>query len=172
MSKASLMTWICTIIWVAQAAAQTQTSPRLTLELIDGAQLLGPAAVESVKIQTPDSAIQLPLRDIAHIQFHPDHEHVTVHLKEGGEVAGVLETDIFSLSAAFQPPSLTTGKVQSLKVLEPIPHLDRADLQRVMRGTIHKWNSHTGEITIQYDFDSLAELQDWEGGSNSGRIGC
>ena len=85
MSKALLMTLMCTVMWVAQAAAQTQTSPRLALELTDGAQLLGPAAVESVKIQAPDSAIQLPLRDIAHIQFHPDHEHVTVHLKEGYE---------------------------------------------------------------------------------------
>ena len=165
MSKALLMTLMCTVMWVAQAAAQTQTSPRLALELTDGAQLLGSAAVESVKIQAPDSTIQLTLRDIAHIQFHPDHEHVTAHLKEGDEVAGVLESDVFSLSAAFQPPSLTIGKIQSLKVLEPIPHLDRADLLRVTRGTIQKWNSHTGEITIQYDFDSLAELQDWQGGS-------
>ena len=165
MSQALLMTWMCTAMSVAQAPAQTQTSPRLALELTDGTHLLGAAAVEGVKIHALDSVIPLTLREILQIQFHPDHEHVTVHLREGGEVSGVLEADVFSLSAAFQPSYLTSGKIQSLKVLDPIPHLDRADLQHDLRGTIQEWNPHTGEITILYDFDSLAELQDWDGGS-------
>ncbi len=165
MSQALLMTCICTAMSVAQAAAQTETSPRLALELTDGTHLLGAAAVEGVKVHAPDSVIPLALKEIAQIQFHSDHEHVTVHLREGGEVSGVLEADVFSLSAAFRPSELNNGKIQSLKVLEPIPHLDRADLQEGLSGTVQEWNSRTGEITVMYDFDSLSELQEWDGGS-------
>ncbi len=159
MSKALLITWMCMATSMAQEADQTKTPPRLIVELTDGTQLLGAVAVEGVEVHTPNSAIQLTLRDIAHIHFDPDQEHVTVHLREGGEVSGVLETDVVSLSAAFQPRSLTVAKIQSIKVLEPIPHLDRAKLQRELGGTIQDWNSRTGEITIQYDFDTLAELR-------------
>jgi len=164
MIKALLAIWMCTAVSVA-AAAETETSPRLALELTDGSQLLGVAAVESVKVHLPDSVTQFALREITHIELHPDHEHVTVHMREGGEVTGVLEADVFSLSAAFQPSSVTHGTIQALKVLAPIPHVDWDDLQPVVRGTIQEWKPDTGEITILYDFDSLAELQDWEGGS-------
>lgn len=56
---------------------------RLTIDLVDGSHVTGVPRIKSIPVQTSYAKMDLPLKQIASINFHDDHERASIAMRNG-----------------------------------------------------------------------------------------
>ena len=87
--------------WAARK--KPESAPlRLAIDLVDGSQIMGTPSIKSVPVPGPLYAeMDLPLKHITSIKIDDDHENVSLEMRNGDAIAGVINLEPFELKTAF-----------------------------------------------------------------------
>ncbi|MFY9120532.1 MAG: hypothetical protein WAO57_09450, partial [Syntrophomonadaceae bacterium] len=89
-------------VWAGPTGAvQTREQVRLDLDLIDGSRVIGVPVLTSVPVQTSYAKMDIPLRQIVSMEFTADYEKVSLVLRNGDSLLGVVHLEAVSLDTLF-----------------------------------------------------------------------
>jgi hypothetical protein len=98
------------------AAAQTNGTLRLAVELMDGSRVIGTPAIASVPVETPYAKMNVPLHQIQTLKIGEDHETVTLDLRKGDKLKGVITLAPLKLETLFGSVSIGVEHIKQINV--------------------------------------------------------
>lgn len=99
------------------ATNQVEKPLRLELELTDGSRIIGTPTIKSVPIQTSYAKMEIPLKQIQTIKMGNDHEMVTVGLRNGDIVTGVITCGPVELATVFGKAVIGIAHIRKFDVM-------------------------------------------------------
>jgi|LakMenEpi03Aug12_release.lakeMendotaPanAssembly.Ray.scaffolds.fasta_scaffold315011_2 hypothetical protein len=96
--------------------AQTNATLRLAIDLVDGSRLIGTPGIATVPVQTSYAKMDVPLTQIQALKIGDDHETVTLNLRNGDKLTGVISLKPIELKTVFGPASIGIEHIQQLRV--------------------------------------------------------
>jgi hypothetical protein len=96
--------------------AQTNATLSLAIDLVDGSHLIGTPVIATVPVQTSYAKMDVPLAQIKALKIGADHETVTLNLRNGDKLTGVLSLAPIKLETLFGPASIGIEHIQQLRV--------------------------------------------------------
>jgi len=127
----------------------------VTLHLVDGSRIVGRPAFAAIVIHTSYGKLNVPLRHIEPITFHADKETVSVKVRSGDNVTGVLITKDFRLTTQFG--EVTAGG----------PDIEKIDVRLVL--TLPSLLKSA--LVLYYSFDERGDAAtDESGKGNHGKV--
>jgi hypothetical protein len=99
------------------AAAQTNVTLRLVVDLLDGSRVIGTPAIASVPVQTSYARMELPLKQIQTLKIGEDHETATFDLRNGDKLKGAITLAPLKLQTSFGPVAIGIEHLRELRVL-------------------------------------------------------
>ncbi|MFZ4396690.1 MAG: LamG domain-containing protein [Kiritimatiellia bacterium] len=113
-----LVSLICLLS--AQAAetnrAGESASLQLSIDLVDGSRILGTPAIESVPMETSYAKMNVPLKQIQTMKIGEDHETVTLELRNGDKLKGVITLAPVKLTTVFGQVSVNLALATGISV--------------------------------------------------------
>ncbi len=104
------------LITAAGDETQTNATLRLAIDLVDGSRLIGTPVIATVPVQTSYAKMDVPLAQIKALKIGADHETVTLNLRNGDKLTGVLSLAPIKLETLFGPASIGIEHIQQLRV--------------------------------------------------------
>ncbi|MFZ4396693.1 MAG: LamG domain-containing protein [Kiritimatiellia bacterium] len=98
-------------------AVQAAVALRLSVDLVDGSRLIGTPAIETVPVETSYAKMNVPLKQIRMLKIGEDHETVTLDLRNGDKLKGVITLGPIKLQTVFGPVAIGTAHLRELRVL-------------------------------------------------------
>ncbi len=96
--------------------AQTNAPLRLAIDLVDGSRLIGTPVIASVPVQTSYAKMDVPLTQIQALKIGIDHETVTLNLRNGDTLTGVISLKPIELKTVFGTASIGIEHIQQFRV--------------------------------------------------------
>jgi hypothetical protein len=93
-----------------------EQSLRLEVDLVDGSRLIGTPGLATVPVQTSYAKMDVPLKQIQALKIGDDHETVTLNLRNGDTLTGVISLKPIKLETLFGPASIGIEHIQQLRV--------------------------------------------------------
>ena len=104
------------LITAAGEEAQTNATLRLAIDLVDGSRLIGTSGLATVPVQTSYAKIDVPLTQIQALKIGDDHETVTLNLRNGDKLTGVISLKPIELKTVFGTASIGVEHIQQIRV--------------------------------------------------------
>ena len=89
---------------------------RLELDLVDGSRLIGTPGISTVPVQTSYAKMDVPLTQIQALKIGDDHETVTLNLRNGDTLTGVISLKPIEMKTVFGTASIGIEHIQQLRV--------------------------------------------------------
>jgi len=96
--------------------SQTSQQLRLELDLSDGSHIIGVPVIASVSVQTPYATMKLPLKQVLALKMGEDHEAVTIDMRNGDKLKGVIHLEPISLETLFGNVAIGVEHIRALRV--------------------------------------------------------
>ena len=110
--------------WALAGSANTNEAPaqiHLQLDLVDGSHLIGVPKVESVPIQTSYAKMDIALNQILAMALAEDHETVSLDLRNGDKLTGVVTLGPVSLDTLFGNVRVGIEHISAIQVFHGGP---------------------------------------------------
>ncbi len=104
------------LITAAGEEAQTNATLSLAIDLVDGSHLIGTPVIATVPVQTSYAKMDVPLTQIQALKIGDDHETVTLNLRNGDKLTGVISLKPIELKTVFGTASIGIEHIQQLRV--------------------------------------------------------
>jgi hypothetical protein len=101
----------------AWAGGPSNESVRISMELTDGSRLIGTPGLATVPVQTSYAKMDVPLTQIQALKIGNDHETVTLDLRNGDTLTGVISLKPIELKTLFGPASIGIEHIKRFQVL-------------------------------------------------------
>jgi hypothetical protein len=88
----------------------------VVLDLSDGSRLIGTPVIATVPVQTAYAKMDVPLTQIKALKIGDDHETVTLNLRNGDTLTGVISLKPIELKTLFGTASIGIEHIQQLRV--------------------------------------------------------
>jgi hypothetical protein len=104
---------------VSSWGEETQTNATLSLaiDLVDGSRLIGTPGIATVPVQTPYAKMDVPLTQIQALKIGDDHETVTLNLRNGDKLTGVISLAPIKLITVFGTVAVGIEHIQQLDIV-------------------------------------------------------
>jgi hypothetical protein len=113
-----LILGLCSLAAYAQppsASPSAESKPSsLTLDLIDGSQIIGTASVKVLKVITDYANLEIPIAKISEIEFTGSNGAVKVRLVKDDVLSGTLAESNISLKTIFGTQEIPVADIRSL----------------------------------------------------------
>jgi hypothetical protein len=96
--------------------AQTNATLRLAIDLVDGSRIIGTPGLATVPVQTSYAKIDVPLTQIQALKIGDDHETVTLNLRNGDTLTGVISLAPIKLITVFGTVAVGIEHIKQLRV--------------------------------------------------------
>jgi hypothetical protein len=119
MSRHTFWIGVCAataLITAAGEETQTNATLRLAIDLVDGSRLIGTPGLATVPVQTSYAKMDVPLTQIQALKIGDDHETVTLNLRNGDTLTGVISLKPIELKTLFGTASIGIEHIQQLRV--------------------------------------------------------
>ena len=121
MKRLKIMLVACAFVTVSQRvwSAELQTNKVLTviLELSDGSRVIGTPVITSVPVQTSYAKMDVPLTQITALKIGDDHETVTLNLRNGDKLTGVISLKPIEMNTVFGTVTVGIEHIQQLDIV-------------------------------------------------------
>jgi hypothetical protein len=97
--------------------AQTNATLRLAIDLVDGSRLIGTPGLATVPVQTSYAKMDVPLTQIKALKIGDDHETVTLNLRNGDTLTGVISLAPIKLITVFGTVAVGIEHIQQLDIV-------------------------------------------------------
>ncbi len=112
-------------VWAAAAlitAAGDEIVPkepplRLEVNLVDGSRIIGTPVIATVPVQTAYAKMDVPLTQIQSLKLGDDHETVTLNLRNGDKLTGVISLKPIELKTVFGTVAVGIEHIQQLDIV-------------------------------------------------------
>ena len=104
------------LITAAGEETQTNVTLRLAIDLVDGSRLIGTPAIATVPVQTSYAKMDVPLTQIQSLKIGDDHETVTLDLRNGDKLTGVISLAPIKLITVFGTVAVGIEHIKQLRV--------------------------------------------------------
>ena len=94
-----------------------EQSLRLEVDLVDGSRLIGTPSLAMVPVQTSYAKMDVPLTQIQALKIGDDHETVTLNLRNGDTLTGVISLKPIELKTLFGTASIGIEHVKQINVV-------------------------------------------------------
>jgi hypothetical protein len=120
MSRHTFWIGVCAAAALITAAGE-ETAPkekplRLEVNLVDGSRLIGTPVIATVPVQTSYAKMDVPLTQIQALKIGDDHETVTLNLRNGDTLTGVISREPLKLETVFGNVSVGIEHIRSFRV--------------------------------------------------------
>ena len=78
-------------------AARESATLQLSMDLSDGSRVIGTPVIESVPVETSYAKMNVPLKQIQTLKIGEDHETVTLDLRNGDKLRGVITLSLIHI---------------------------------------------------------------------------
>ncbi len=102
-------------------AMQGVTTLRLSVDLVDGSHIIGTPGITNVPVQTSYAKMDVPLTQIQSLKIDADHETVTLNLRNGDKLTGVISLKPIELKTLFGTVSVGIEHIKELRVASRWP---------------------------------------------------
>jgi hypothetical protein len=96
--------------------AKEASALRLEVDLVDGSRLIGAPGIATVPVQTSYAKMDVPLTQIKALKIGEDHETVTLNLRNGDTLTGVISLKPIELKTVFGTASIGIEHIQQFRV--------------------------------------------------------
>jgi hypothetical protein len=97
--------------------AQTNATLSLAIDLVDGSRLIGTPGIATVPVQTSYAKMDVPLTQIQALKIGDDHETVTLNLRNGDTLTGVISLKPIEMKTVFGTVAVGIEHIQRLQVM-------------------------------------------------------
>ncbi len=97
-------------------AARESATLQLSMDLSDGSRVIGTPVIESVPVETSYAKMNVPLKQIQALKIGDDHETVTVNLRNGDTLSGVISLKPIELKTVFGTVAISIEHIKQLRV--------------------------------------------------------
>ncbi len=97
--------------------AQTNATLRLAIDLVDGSRLIGTPGLATVPVQTSYAKMDVPLTQIKALKIGDDHETVTLNLRNGDTLTGVISLAPIKLITVFGTASIGIEHIRQFTIV-------------------------------------------------------
>jgi hypothetical protein len=94
-----------------------EQSLRLELDLVDGSRLVGTPGLATVPVQTSYAKMDVPLTQIKALKIGDDHESVTLNLRNGDTLTGVISLAPIKLITVFGTASIGIEHIRQFTIV-------------------------------------------------------
>ncbi len=105
--------------WAEPATNQMEKPLRLELTLVDGSRIIGTPAIETVPVATSFALMNIPLKQIQTLKIGEDHETVSLELRNGDKLKGVITLAPIKLTTVFGSVAVGIAQIRELRVVPP-----------------------------------------------------
>ncbi len=105
------------LITAAGEEAQTNATLRLTIDLVDGSRLVGTPVIATVPVQTSYAKMDVPLMQIQALKIGCDHETVTLDLRNGDKLTGVISLAPIKMITVFGTVAVGIEHIKQLDIV-------------------------------------------------------
>jgi hypothetical protein len=105
------------LITAAGEETQTNVTLRLAIDLVDGSRLIGTPAIATVPVQTSYAKMDVPLTQIQSLKIGDDHETVTLDLRNGDKLTGVISLAPIKLITVFGTVAVGIEHIKQLDIV-------------------------------------------------------
>jgi hypothetical protein len=105
------------LITAAGEETQTNATLRLAIDLVDGSRLIGTPAIATVPVQTSYAKMDVPLTQIQALKIGDDHETVTLNLRNGDKLTGVISLAPIKLITVFGTVAVGIEHIKQLDIV-------------------------------------------------------
>jgi hypothetical protein len=97
--------------------AQTNATLSLAIDLVDGSRLIGTPGIATVPVQTSYAKMDVPLTQIQALKIGDDHETVTLNLRNGDKLTGVISLAPITLKTVFGTVAVGIEHIKQLDIV-------------------------------------------------------
>jgi hypothetical protein len=88
----------------------------LEVNLVDGSRIIGTPVIATVPVQTSYAKMDVPLTQIQSLKIGDDHETVTLNLRNGDKLTGVISLKPIELKTVFGNVAVSIEHIKQLRV--------------------------------------------------------
>jgi hypothetical protein len=138
-------------------AMQGVTTLRLSVDLVDGSRLIGIPGITNVPVQTSYAKMDVPLMQIRTMKIGEDHETVTLNLRNGDTLTGVISLKPIELKTLFGTISVGIEHIKEIVAVLSESALPESLQRRLV-------------LYYSFDRDEGAKVTDGSGKRNDGEV--
>jgi hypothetical protein len=137
--------------------AKEASALRLELDLIDGSRLIGTPGIATVPVQTSYAKMDVPLTQIQALKIGDDHETVTLNLRNGDTLTGLISLKPIELKTVFGTVSIGIERLRAIRVVRS----DGAMPEALRKGLV---------LHYSFDRDEDGKVTDGSAKENHGTV--
>jgi hypothetical protein len=150
---------VATALITAARAEPAKDAPplRLEVDLVDGSRLIGTPGIATVPVQTSYAKMDVPLTQIKALKIGDDHETVTLNLRNGDTLTGVISLKPIEMKTVFGSVSIGIERLRAIRVVRS----DGAMPEALRKGLV---------LHYSFDRDEDGKVTDGSAKENHGTV--